>query len=323
MPYVPVAQGYNGYVGAAKETTFGTFVPATDFARVNSEGIKKDRTILIPPVIGGGRFETLRLAGNEKVSGSIDFPINLDDVVGLFLKDLLGGETYTLLESGCGSHVFVPYTTHGTPGISVERTPDSTITGNVWKASGGHVNALTFNYEPGQPLKCVADMVFQNMVGAGTAQVPTYGTNARYVMCHTGAIEVPTGSASTLKSLNLKMDGRLAADRYALGSKYITEPSLGVYKISGSMDLEFSSVAQITNFLADTSQSITIDLTCDLIGASTTRLKFILGSIYLDGETPVASGNGEIWLSLPFTSVSGTAATLASVTLVNSTVAAY
>ncbi len=321
-----VAFGYNGYVGVAKETTWGTYVPATDFGRANSEGVSKAREFLVPDLIGSGRFQQVRLDGNETVSGSIDFPVNVEDLVGFLLKDLLGTETAMSLESGsAGSHLFVPKSTLGLAGLSMEFNRDAGVhANNVWKASGGHTNAITLAYEAGQPLKCTADMSFQNMISGGTAQSPTYGAMGRYLMCHTGTAEFPDATAASIFSANVKIEAALMADRFPLASKLILEQMPGIYQVTGQVVLQFDSLDRVTDYLNSTARSLDLQLTGETIAGSTAaKLQILLGNIYLDGQTPVLSDTGEIRLTIPFRSISGTAATLASITVWNSQATAY
>ena len=291
---------------------------------LHSEGVAKARPPVMLDAVGNSRLPQVRLAPNEAVAGPLVIPVNIDDVVGYLLKDLLGAEAFTPLESSTvGQHVFTPQAALGLTGLSVEINRDSSISNNVWKASGGHVASLDFTAAPGQVLLCNAAMTFKDLGSGATGQSPTYGTNARYAMTHTGTVLV---GALPFNMVNfaLKIDAGLMSDRRGLGSKLILQQQPGRYKISGSITAYFDDLALVNAFLNDTAQTISVQFTLDSVGVTPLLIKFVItSSAFLSGETPKVGGPGEVMLTLPFDAVSGTAGNLLSVTLTNQFTSAY
>jgi hypothetical protein len=318
------AIGKQGYGGIAKETVYGTFVPSTSFFLLESHTVEESKGWFTPEAAMGGLSDSVRLEGMNRYRGPVVNPaVNLDDpFLGLLLKDLLGSEAYTLLESGCGQHVFTPQAATGLIGVSMELSNDKTITSNVLKVSGGHALDLEFTGDFGKPsLRATANMHFSQGDTGATPQSPTYQTATRYAMIHTGTLKIET-VATKIRALNLKIARAVDADRQVWGSKYDAEPLFGKFTPSGSITVAMPDHTEITRQRAGTVLSLEVDLTGPLIGASTTRLKFNLEVVY-EKAWPTLKGMGEQLLEIPFSGLHGTLSSLVSVTLVNSTVAAY
>lgn len=323
-PTYPGAIGALGYGGVAKESTYGLYVPATSFFALESHGVKEEPGFFVPEAAFGALSDSLRLGGMKRYKGPIVCSaVNLDDgFLGLTLKDLLGAETYTLAESGCGSHVFVPQAATGLIGISAELSNDKTITKNVLGFSGGHCLGLEFSGDFGKPsLRANADMHFSVGDTNKTAQAVTLASAARYAMIHTGTTKIET-VATKIRALTIKIARAWDADRQVWGSQYDAEPLAGKFLISGGMTVAMPDHAEVDRWRAGTVLSLQVALTGPVIGATTTKLQFDIEMVY-DGAWPLLKGMGEQLLEIPFIGLHGTLASLVSVTLVNSTVAAY
>jgi hypothetical protein len=318
--------GYRGYIGAAKQTTDrATFDPATDFARIASAGIAKVPEPIELDLISNSHLPQVELFGNEPVAGPVVMPINVDDVFGLFLKSILGNETFLSLESGqVGSHVFTPQGAYGTPyGLSLEVSSDPDIADNVWKVTGGRVVSLEISSEPGQPVNVTTTIDAYDMVKGGTDQTPVgYGPRQRYILGHTGVVEIDA-SPVRMVSFACTISKQPVMGRFNLMNKLADDQLPGVYNVSGQVVLRFDSLSEVNNYLANVARQLSISWTSEIIGA--TQLKFALdmATVYWRGEVPKPGGTGEQMLTLPFVSKNAVDADFLTATLINTVASAY
>src|SRR5689334_633969 len=101
--------GYNGYFGLAKESTWGTYVPATKFDRIDSESVQQKVGRI--PIVGiqNSRLPAVLLAGEVSADGPVKLPVNADGVVGYLLKDVFPAEATSNPGAGAAwQHVFTP-----------------------------------------------------------------------------------------------------------------------------------------------------------------------------------------------------------------------
>jgi hypothetical protein len=316
------AQGWRGYGGLAIEGSYNTFVPATDFVDMNSEGLTINDGWTTLRTLNNSRWPYKRYQGNFTAEGPLNFPVNPDDVIGMILKDLMGAETYTALESGTvGQHAFIPQNALGTPGLSAEISRDASLVGNVWKFSGGHVRKLTLSGEAGGPLIATADFVFANGIPGATAQTPSYSTRVP-LLWHTGYVTFDALDVD-LDSLTLEIMPGLRDKKHVLFSRYINEPTPGPFGVSGSFGKKLPDLAEYDRYKAGSPAAIDVLFRADTVGATSLGLRIAMQTVYWNTWTAPAASEAEIQEQIGFESLNSDAASLLTLTLTNSVTGAY
>jgi hypothetical protein len=139
--------GSLAHVGLAKETTFGTAVPATDYIRFASEGISEEIEQVASEILNGVVDEAGSYEGMHNVAGDVAFDV-YPNVVGNLLRSALGAPVTTMVVAGVYSHVFTPVQSNFS---NVCALPPYTIEVNrdleqAFQYAGCVINELTFSF---------------------------------------------------------------------------------------------------------------------------------------------------------------------------------
>lgn len=315
-------QGYNSYIALKKESVWGTLVQPDDFVEFTSEAVNQDEQWRTVPTISNSRYRLKRVRGSTKVEGAITFPMNVDDGIGLLLRDVLGSESYSALETGTvGQHIFTPQAGVGLTGLSLEVSRDGgNVSGSCWGFAGGHVRKLTISGEAGQDVVVNADIVFKSGVSGVTPQTPTYSTQLP-LQFHTGTITVDT-VAFGMKSFSITIDTGLRSERYTGSSRNIIQQVNGPLSITGQFVSFYDNLNEITKYINGTAAAISINIAGPTVGATPLGLTLAIPQLFYNKNLPVVGSMDEIFITSPFEAIKGVN-DLITATLVNKVVSAY
>lgn len=333
------AMGWKTYFGAKKESTYGTYVAPTEFGEIETEGIVYNPNRKTVRTLNSARAATKSVLGRVTVAGPVTFPIVPDDLIGLFLKDLLTTETYNAFgggDAGAYSHGFVPAGTVGLLGISCEIGRDNTdLATNVWKYMGGHVRKIRISGKADDYLKATVDLAFADGAAGATAQAPSYSARSP-LMFHTGTMTLDS-AAYNFTEFDLDIDPG-QKDRIAGASRLKLQDTPGPLKVSGSFGgfVQTAAIAAvggspgaqdiIGKFMNGTAAAISILCQGPAVIGSTSKypqLQIDMSTVYFDGEQPTAKSPEEIMQKASFESLNGTLASLLTVTIQNARSGAY
>ncbi len=321
--------GHRGWLRLAGETAWGNNTPnalGVQYLPIKSESLKTTPAYIFPSNIRASRVDRRKIQGGIKAGGSIAWEVDVEDVIGILLKNTLPTEEFVDLGVGNGGkHIFTVGDETLPPGICARVQRDLTASpDNIWDFVGGRVKKLSFSASEGGLLEATADLSFKTGTpGAGNA-TPSYTTQNPLVY-HQGDITV-AGDSVGVKAFKLDIDTGLLDNRGQLGSQYTQQQQPGMYKFTGEVDCYFDSMAQVEKFLAGEDIEINLNFLGTTLGTSTRQLKFRLPTIQFTGETPTISNPQEIMLKLPFTgyrSGNGDLDEAIEVTLLNSVQQTY
>jgi hypothetical protein len=321
--------GHRGWLRLATETAWANGVAnalGVQYLPFKTESLRNTPAYVFPPHIRAERNERRKVQTSVKAGGSLAWDVDVEDVIGILLKNILPTEDFTNLGSGNGGrHIFTPGDDTLPPGLVARINRDVTAdANNIWEYVGGRVRKLDFSASEGGLLEATADLSFKSGAqGAGNA-TPSYTTQNPLVY-HQGAITV-AGQSVAVKSFKLSIDAGLLDGRGQLGSQFIQQQQPGMYKISGEIDTYFDSLDQVNQFLDAVDVDITLDFLGTALGTSTRQLKFQLPTVQFTGEAPTIANPQEIMLKLPFTayrSGNGGLDEAIAVTLLNSVQQTY
>lgn len=219
LPY----QGRGAYIGAGEESTWGTAVALTRYARATNVGIRRNRTLQrVPHLVAasGSANAQHRFTASDRVSGGFGFLAAYNDhFFGMILKHALGG----LATSGAGpyAHVFTPEAALPN-GLTLKQGMG---TGYSETFEGCQINRLTLSVAANGIMACAVDVIGETSGGAAAVGTATYATIGadNWIQARQGGTLTWNSAAYRLKSLEVVIDNRLS-ERDQIGSLNSLEP---------------------------------------------------------------------------------------------------
>lgn len=264
-----IGVGYNGYIGIAKETTWGTAVAPTTFLEMLDESIVKVITPIEHGALVGSRFKPgIDITGAIDINGSFSIEVNPDNI-GLLLAAALGSE-------GAATQVgtTTAYDHDFTPGdslipITIEVGRDvASASGKAFRYAGGMINTMALSCDINAILKAEFGILAKDESEESEA-TPSYSTKLPFVYTM-GSVKIDGSAVAYVKSLSINLNNNLFGDRYVLNASQLRA---GIQPqgsdLTGSMDLEWTTdaYAERTKYLAGT------DAALELIFTSTEEIE--------------------------------------------------
>jgi len=255
-----VGTGREGYIGIAKETTWGTAVEPSTFLEFVSESITKSINPIVSSANINTRFKKDIYQGSIDISGGFSIEVNPDNI-GLLIGATLGSESTAQVDTTTAyDHTFTP------AGIATA-LPSLTIeVGRAIKQmrySGCMVNSMKLSAAVNSILTAEFDILGKNEDDTVSAATPSYSSKKPYVY-HWGTIKIDTTTVAYVKSFEFSYSNNLFADGYALDGN---QTRAILYKqgaeITGTMDLEFTTDSYIerTAYLDNTDKALQLVFT--------------------------------------------------------------
>lgn len=298
------ALGHRGYFRLAGETAFANNTLnafGAQYIPILSENFLNIPAYIFPEGARAERVTRRKVQGAVKAGGTISWEPDVEDGIGILLKNTLPLEVFTNLGAGNGGlHEFAIGDLQLPPSMCFRISRDVVADpNNIWDFVGGRVKKLTFNAAEGQLLKATADISCQKGTQGAAQVAPSYTTQNPLVF-HQGTLTVG-GVTINAKSFKLDIDTGLIEGRGQLGSQYVQQMQPGLYKIAGEVDAYFDSIAQVNQFLNATDIDISLNFLGTALGTSTRQLKFQMSTCQFTGTTPNIASLNELMLKLPFT----------------------
>ncbi len=300
-----LAHGFNGWIGWAEESTFGTPVTAAKFLEIENESIKAERKNNVIPLLGHAS-QRRTVASKMSVSGSFRAPV-LWEGVEQIIKHAMGSVSTSGPSGGLYTHTFSLASALPT-GLTVEvNRDDAAISGSAaFQYAGCKINKLTLSQEMEQPLMMEVEILGKDraLIAATSKTFPTYDA-IDYAQVTIAQIDPGGGSefALPLKNLKITIDNALYDDQFRLGSYTRSGISRGGQrKVTVEAEIEFESLTAFNYYK---------DLTTDNL-----RFKWVSGSKSLqidlpkctfDGEDPSSNDAGPYYLTLSNTGLANSA----------------
>ncbi len=292
------AMGYKSYLGYAREVTWGTAVPASNYLEVLSENLKYEFGRIF---YGGARSLSYKrhFQGKTFVSGGFQAEVFFEGFLEIWRhllnSSIATGYTYTLLASGAKQHEF-----------EMEDTPLTGLTLRVGRDleeavyEGCKINKGTFDFAVDEPVKFTAEVIGEEE-SSTTVGSPTFPSNTLLIDHAKVTVKYDT-SAKDCQTAQVVFDNAMGSDRRTLGDAKILEPQrTGVRHCTGTVGLEFTSTADYDLFRNATEKKI--DILCEgAVIADTDKytLQLEMNKVVFTGDTPNVEGPGPIKLNMPF-----------------------
>lgn len=309
-----VGSGVGSSLGVAEETTRGTYVAPTNFYKINSSGLKKDKNIVQGAGLAAGQLvpsAAQRAFTHEGASG----PINVDVATtkfGKLLRHIFGSttapvqqmastaylQTHTLLDT-LGKYLTAQ------EGVALR---SGSISPQTFK--GMKVMSAEFSCKMGELLTVTLEFDGQKYSEVETLATPSYTVQIPF---HFRDLDVKVGvtsgteaHVSGVKGVSVKIERGLDTEGIYAGSLGLKDEQVtnDWVKVTGSIDSDFLDKTTFSDrFHAETGCYLIFEWVKPVAIASTyfPTIRFKMGQAFFDGDTVGLDGPDVNKQTYPFT----------------------
>lgn len=239
-------QSFRGYVGLAKESTYGTGVAPTYFVDATSDGFSLDNQVDFGNTTRG-RTTYKAEAGAFSDEGSVDMPANPENGLGLLLLAALGDETFSAEDpdgdgtNEVGSHTFAPADT--LPSLSVEVDRDTDVVRHL----GGGVDTLELSHTAEDMLTVSSDIIAKEPDPSPSSASPTYSDLRNFRWNDIGITVDGTSRDTDVTEATFEIGNSL--EPLFRGSRTLSKMGVGEREVTASLSLDFENTGLFEKFL--------------------------------------------------------------------------
>lgn len=304
-----VKSGIGASLGAAAETTYGTYVAPNHHWPFTSEDLR-----LAQEYVESGGLQAGVLSQNAglvaQTTRRATGGFTLDAItkgLGLILNQL-HGNTITLTGSGAAKTQVheVGKTAPDGKSLSVQvGVPDTTGTVQPKTVPGAVISAIEFNLEVGGIVTIQVSLEAQDLKWTETLSAPVYPSGFEVFGFRDSTLTIDGASVgSCVKSARIRIEFPRKTDRYCLnGAGTPLEPITNdKIKVSGEYRVELTGTAQINAYLNATHRAL--KLRClgktDIATDTKAELTFDIADYVAKEGTPVVAGADVLEMDVPF-----------------------
>lgn len=258
------AQGHLGFLGLAKEGSWGTAVAATDYVELMSEGLTTTRDRFPTRNIYAGFHEAddyagmFRSAGPTAMAGN---PVSL----GHLLKAVFNNSSVSVIQSG--SLWTLHFTgTHSEFADGVPRQPytlevNRDVTSS-FQYSGAQANKLTMALAPNQPLNATVEWLAKSRALIAKTTPTFVSSPSDPFTFDTASISLGGSATARIEALTFSVDNRLEGVAALNNSNTIARVRASgpqMIRISGTLD--FIDVTEEEDFINQTERALVLNVT--------------------------------------------------------------
>lgn len=302
--------GLDGFIGIAFETgAYGTYAAPVQFLEADSESIEPNVQSLKSFPIAHGRFSRTGRHRERIVGAAGPVPITVLNVGMLkVLKACFGiGVSAQVGSTPEYTHTFTPDNVNGLRGLNASMQigrPSTSGTTYPFSHVGGKVVQWELAAGQNEFLKLTPTFDFKTVSTAQTLATPVYPAAATPYASFDAAIEVAGIARTTLKSISVRGDNKLATDRFGVGGVKLEPLADGESVISGEFAGEFDDLTAFDQWTEGAElEDLVITFTSpELIPTTSVNYKFVvtIPAFRYTGTAPKISGPGIVDQSLPF-----------------------
>lgn len=259
------AQGYLGFFGLAKETTWGTAVAATDYVELLSDNLSTSIDRFPTRNIFGGFYDPDDYAGARRSAGAIahaGHPVSIGHLLKAAFTNIsqtviLSGYLWNLNFTGIKSEF-----ADGVPRQPYTLEVNRNISSGSHRYAGALLNRLTMALAPNQDLRCTAEWLAKTR-SVIDATVPSFpGSSTDPFTFETSSVQLAGAANTRLEAFQMVVDNQLEGILALNNTNEIARiRSQGPQLIRVSGTLDFADNLQELDFINQTERSLIITLT--------------------------------------------------------------
>jgi hypothetical protein len=241
MPYPTITERYGSLSasGFAKETTFGTPIPATTWLPMTGNTMESDPGWFSPALMMGTRdLQVFNMYGEAKFGGTVEGPLFPSNAIELLIASI-GTDAVT----GSGPYVHTITQANTLPSLTVEK-----VLGDYQSLqfAGCRVSKLSIKAPVGnEPVNISADFMGQSAAVLDTPTAISVTNEIPFVFAE-ASVTLDSHARADITNLQLDIDNGLK-DTYTYsqlhGPSFLTPVTL---KVSGTFDVVWSSLDNAT-----------------------------------------------------------------------------
>lgn len=242
-------QSFRGYVGLAKETTYGTGVAPAYYVDATSDGFALDNQTDFQNTTRS-RATYKGEAGAFSDEGSLDLPANPENGLGLLLLAAFGSESFTATDPDSdstdevGEHVFTPADTLDALSVEVDRDTDTV------RHLGAGVDTLELSHTAEDMLTASADLIAKEPDADVPSASPTY-SDLRNFRWHDITLSVAGSNRDAdVSEATFSIENGISTN--FRGERTLSKLGVGERVITATLTLDFETTDLFERFLGDT-----------------------------------------------------------------------
>lgn len=333
-----IGSGLGGSLGAKVEGTYGTYIAPTSWTEFTKESLNRNQKSSVSSGLAAGRlvdFGNRRFITTESGNGSIDTPFwdrgtsSAAGGMGKLLGAIFGGSVVPIVNAATTAFTQT-YDIADTAGKSLTLqagVPDTTGTVRPYTFLGSKNSGMTIECGVDSEVSLSTDWDIRQVVETQTLAAPSYSpavqpfhfgmatiglSTAGSYVAYSPTSGVTTNNISGVRKVSLKLDRKLADDRFYMGNTVATtsnailksEPITNdVVAVSGTLDFDFVDKTIFSDrFLSNSPFALTIAFTSPQLAGAGFNFQLVLqmSQCYVDGDTPQLDGPGVVAPSVPF-----------------------
>lgn len=297
-----IGSGLSSQFGAKAESAYGTAVTVDRFIEIDSESIKAEVVKLATRGLGQRYQRTSRVRTYiKRAAGTVALDV-MTVGHGLFFKQLLG-KVVTTHPGSEYVHTFSPDAS-GKAGVSMtvqKGVPDVSGVVRAFTYPGCKVLDGTIDAALDQNLKLTLTLDAKTETTVTSLAAESLPTGAVPLSFIDGSATIG-GSAVTIKAAQITVKDSQNVDRRFIGNTRREPIANGEMDVTGTLTMEFESLAQYALFVAGTEvQNLVLTFAYGDTGASVPfSLVITIASLEYTGETPNVQNSDVIDQPLPF-----------------------
>lgn len=281
--------GFDAFVGAGVESTWGTAVTRTKFIEPASMsgGLNPGRSP-IPSI--RSRVQPGMFANGKKTAASFGYSLPYLYSIQIF-RNALWGYAFSTPESGRNQHLFTLGTTVPAP-LTFEFA-NSEANADIF--AGCFVRKLAFSAKADAVMNCAVDFVGKAGTTGTKSASPTLADLNTYCVTPTQiAVTLDGGASEELDNVDITIEPGIDEGRPKIrGGADIVQPQpTGQAKVTASFTRDYSSAGMQTKFASGATVSLILTATGPTLVTGNYLFKIELPMLIIVGDPPQPSGSG-------------------------------
>jgi hypothetical protein len=290
-----IPTGLSAQLGVATETTYGTPATVTRFYELTDESMRMDIERLETAGLRAGQRIVRSdrwVAGRKTVAGDVSLEVP-NKSLGLLLLHAFGTASSSNPTGSVYEHTFTPAdlpvgmtTQVGRPSL------DGTV--NPFTYHGCKVASWELSADVGQIGQFRMSLVAEDEDTSTSLETASY-PSALSLLTFADATLTIAGSSQTVRSVRLRGDNGLAADRHVLGAQVVATPlEAGMRNYEVDIDAHFDDTTAYGRFVNGTEAALVLKYEGATITTGYAYTLQATCNVRFDGDTPQVSGPEEI-----------------------------